>query len=119
MVRTLIVLTLAVSATAASAADDPFPRGEIQERLDKEPTFTFQTSKRPVDLEFCVANVLSKMAVPSAFTDGPNRSIVTASLGKVIAAIELNGYPTSTTVIGHIYGKGWDDRMRDRIHACL
>jgi hypothetical protein len=57
-----------------------FPRGEIQERIDAPPSFTLQSRKRPVDLEYCVADVLSKIATPSAFSDGPNRRIVIESI---------------------------------------
>jgi hypothetical protein len=110
---------LAALLLLTATTDSPFPRGEIRERLEGQANFTFQTTKRPVDLEFCVADILSKMADPSAFSDGPDRSIVIASTGKVIAAIELNGSPTGTTVIGHIFAKGWDDRMRERIQSCL
>lgn len=97
----------------------PPPRGEIRERLETPPNFTFHTNKRPVDLELCVADVLSAMTDPAAFHDGPDREVVIASSGKVIAAIELNGSPNGTTVIGHIYAHGWDDRMRERISGCL
>lgn len=103
----------------AVVAEKPIPRGEIQERLDGQANFTLKTNKKPLDLEFCVADVLSRVAEPSAFSDGPNRTIVTASMGKVIVAIELNGSPNGTTVIGHVYAKGWDDRIRERLGACL
>jgi hypothetical protein len=110
------MINIILAAAAAQAPD--FPRGEITERLDGQVNFVFETPKRPVDLEFCVADVLSKMAVPSAFSDGPDRRIVIASLGKVIAAIELNGSAAGTRIVGHIYAKGWDDRMRTRIEWC-
>jgi len=113
-----MMLSLLLTAAALAVVPDR-PRGEIQERLDGQPNFTFQTAKKPIDLEFCVADVVSKMASPSAFRDGPNRSIVIASARKVTAAIELDGSQSGTTVIGHIFAKGWDDRMRDRIQACL
>ena len=120
MIKRLMFLAFVAIAMPLHAEDQSNPPGEIQKRLDKEPNFTFQTSKKPIDLEFCIADVLSRMAEPSAFRDGPNRSIVIANaLGKVVGAIELNGSASGTIVIGHIYGKGWDDRMRERIHACL
>lgn len=103
----------------AMLAPNQPPRGEIRERLETPANFTFQTLKRPVDLELCVADQVSKMADPAAFHDGPDREVVIASNGKVIAAIELNGSASGTTVVGHIFAHGWDDRMRDRISGCL
>ncbi|MGE5563423.1 MAG: hypothetical protein ACM3ZV_08940 [Bacillota bacterium] len=111
----MLAALLLLAATAGQSA----PRGEIQERLDGQPSFVFQTRKRPVDLEFCVADVLSRVANPSAFSDGPDRRIVIASEGKVIVAVELNGTTGGTNVIGHVFAKGWDDRMRERVKACL
>src|SRR4051812_17442434 len=98
MIKPLTILALMTMAMPSHAQGVPLPRGEIQQRLDKDPNFTFQTSRKPIDLEFCIADVLSKMAEPAAFRDGPNRSIVIANaLGKVVGAVELNGSPGGTT----------------------
>lgn len=103
--------------TAATSA----PAGKVQDRLDTPPSFSFMTQKTPAALEFCIADAISDMAAPSAVRDGPNRIVIvgTGGLDKVIAAVELNGGAGATQVIGHLQGRNWDDRMRERVARCL
>jgi hypothetical protein len=61
------------------------------------------------------------MGATTALRDGPSRIIVVATggLDKVIAAVELNAGVGATDVIGHIQGRNWDDRVRERVAKCL
>lgn len=111
-----------IFAALLLAFAQPHPIGEIGERLRDQPSFTLTSRKQPADLEFCVADVLSRVATPAAFRDGPNRTIVIATLTgfsqKIVATVELNGAPQGTTIVGRIMGKGWDDRIHQRVAAC-
>lgn len=100
----------------------PQPRGEIGKRLDTPPTFTFQTARKPVDLELCIADILNDLSTPSVYSYGPEREVMIIGWGggKISVAIELNGSANGTTVIGHVQPVGkLQSRMRDGMSGCV
>lgn len=114
-IRPLLVLVM-LAASPASA-------GEIADRLRGPVSFTLASATEPHDLELCVADALSSFMAVAAFRDGASRTVVTGTLTglhtKLVAAVELNGTPIGTTIVGRILGRGNDDRMRERIRLCL
>ena len=116
MIPKRVLLAIACSISLSSEAMG----GEIQERLDTPAAFSFVSKKPPASLVFCIADAISRLGAPAAFDDGPNRIVVTSSSGeKVLVAIDVVAGPTGTAVIGHIQGRNWDDRMRQRVASCL
>lgn len=108
----MLALALALIATPAG--------GNISQRLASPPAFTLETPRPIADLELCVADALSLMAPPAVFRDGVDRSVLVADdRGSMVAAMDLRRANGRTQVVGHIRGKGWDDRIRERVGRCL
>jgi hypothetical protein len=103
-------------------ADKPWQGGEIKERLESPITASFDTAKRADQLEICLADVLSVTGSPTVLRDGPDNIVILSSSGfggAYLASVSVNKTATGSHLDLRIRGKGWDDRMKERITVCL
>ena len=114
MIATMLALMLAGS-------DQSFV-GELRKRLESPITETIDSAKRPYDLEICITNAVVSIGTPIVLRDGPENTVVAASLSPTAQvfpiAVSLIQTPTGTRIEVRLNGKGWNDRMRDRMTAC-
>jgi hypothetical protein len=111
------IMTLALLA----AQTEPY-EGELKEHLRTPVKATMESAKRAYDLEICVADVLTVLGMPIALRSGPDDVVIAASF------LVSNAYMASATIIRvgegsrvelRIRGKGWNDRFRERLQACM
>ena len=104
-----------------SAQAEPY-EGELKEHLRTPVKATMESAKRSYDLEICVADVLTALGTPTALRSGPDDVVIAASFPT------SNAYIASATIIRvgqgsrvelRVRGKGWDDRLRTRLQACM
>jgi hypothetical protein len=119
--RVAVALGTATLAGAALAQQMPY-EGELRERLSKPVIASLESRKPAYDLELCVADVMTVMGVPTVLRDGPD------NLQMMINFPNGNSYTASVSFIKlangtrldiRLRGKGWDDRLRDRLTTCL
>lgn len=102
-------------------ADKPW-QGEIMERLESPITASFDTTKRADQLEICLANVVTVLGTPVILRDGPDNIVMlsaTVNGGGFASSISVNKTATGSHLDLRLRGKGWDDRFRERINACI
>ena len=108
-------------ATPALADDKPY-YGELRERLDSPVVATFDSNKQPHDLELCVANAVLSLGGPVILRDGPENVIVGASMSPIgqafLVTVSLLKTANGTRLELRLRGKGWDERMKERLGAC-
>lgn len=95
--------------------------GELRERLNSPIKATVESKKMPYDLELCVADVLTITGTPSVFRDGPENVVIVSSLpasNTYMAAVSIERIASGSRLNLRLRGKGWDDRVTDRIKAC-
>lgn len=107
-------------AAATSSVPDGQYVGSLRQRLTSPVTAAFDSTKKPYDLELCVADVLNVIGTPIALRDGPKDVVILPSVGpgKFIASVSLLERPTGTRVEFRVQGKAWDDRLRERLLTC-
>lgn len=123
MIYPLMEITMFALALLLAGMDDKPYRGEIAERLASPVVATFETSKPSYDLEICIANAVVSLGAPVVLRDGPDNVVVMASMSPIsqafIISASLIKIPTGTRIDMRLRGKGWDERMKERIKACL
>jgi len=112
----MIALALLLIASQA----EPFV-GEIKERLAAEVRATFASTKKPYDLEICTADVVSVLGTPTVLRDGPTDVVMIVALGQgaYLGSLSMHDVPGGSTLELRLRGKGWDDRLKERIQACM
>lgn len=119
-----LLCALAASASIASPAlaDDKPYYGELRERLESPVIATVESTKQPYDLEACSANAVLSLGGPVVLRDGPDNVIVGASMepnGQAfLVSINLIKTATGTRMELRLRGKGWDERMKERMTVC-
>ena len=111
--RHIVAATFLFSAASAHA-------GEIFERLRTEPNFKLTSTKRPEDLELCVADALTHAGAVSAFRNG-RETIIMSLMGvnKYNGAVRLVPVEAGTDLTVFLRGKTYDDRMKGWISDCV
>jgi len=115
---------LAASVALAMASATPAAAqyaGELKERLRAPVIETFQTARKPYDLEICLADVITSVGYPIILRDGPKDVVIAAALSpsKYMASFTLRDVPAGTHIEMRLMGKGWDERFRTRVRDCL
>jgi hypothetical protein len=96
--------------------------GEIQERLGKPVSVSFETLKPVIDLELCIANALSSLGTPTMLREGPDKVHMMISFpaaNAYLASASFITTQTGTRIDLRVRGKGWDDRLTSRVKDCL
>lgn len=96
--------------------------GELKEHLALPPAATLTSGKRAYDLEICIADALTVLGTPTSLRDGPDGVVIVASnpmAGNYIASAAIQEAGGQSRVSVRVRGKGWNDRIRGRIEACL
>lgn len=122
MLRLALITLFMLVAGPAVAEDRPY-FGELRERLESPVVATFASSKQPHDLEVCVANAVLSLGAPIILRDGPDNTIVGAMYAPgysqaFLASISLIKTRTGTLMELRLRGKGWDERMKERLTVC-
>ncbi len=103
-------------------AEDGQYYGELRERLESPVVATFESSKQPHDLEVCITNAVLSLGVPVILRDGPENVIVGATLAPFSQAfpvsVSLLRSASGTRLELRLRGKGWDERMKERLAIC-
>lgn len=111
-----VILALVLAAQAGAYA------GELKEHLALPPSATFSSAKPAYDMEICIADALTVLGTPTVLRDGPSNIVIAASIpmsGTYIASATVLHTDEGSRVDLRVRGKGWNDRMRERIQACL
>lgn len=96
--------------------------GELKEHLALPPAATLASGKRAYDLEICIADALTVLGTPTSLRDGADGVVIVASnpmAGNYIASAAIHEAGGQSTVTVRVRGKGWNDRIRGRVEACL
>lgn len=107
-------------AAALMAQQAPYA-GELRERLNAPIKASINSAKPPYDLEICVADVISVVGTPTVFRDGPDDVVIASSFptgNKFLAAVSIRRVATGSHLDLRLQGKGWDDRITERLKAC-
>jgi len=110
---------LALALIGAQA--EPY-EGELKEHLRLPVKASMPSGKRSYDLEICVADVLTVLGTPTALRSGPDDVVIAASFptsNAYIASATIVRVGTGSRIDLRVRGKGWDDRLRARMEACL
>lgn len=98
-------------------------RGELRETLETPVDQTFESNKRPQDVEVCIADAFTSVGVPSVLRQGDSQVLIVSFMpdggGGVFAALTLKFDKMPMTAELRVRGKGWDDRMKARVAQCL
>lgn len=112
----LMIWILAIAAQVGGYA------GELKEHLALPPAATLTSDKPAYDMEICIADALTVLGTPTSLRDGPDGVVIVASnpmAGTYIASAAIQKTDRGSRVIVRVRGKGWNDRVRDRVQACL
>lgn len=122
MNKLLCALVASASIASPAIADDKPYYGELRERLESPVVATVESTKQPYDLEACATNAVLSLGGPVVFRDGPDNVIVGASLAPTaqafLVSISLVKIATGTRMELRLRGKGWDERMKERMTVC-
>lgn len=106
----------------ALAAQTGAYAGELKEHLALQPAAVLTSTKKAYDLEICIADALTVLGTPTALRDGPDDVVIAASIpsaGTYIASATIVRTDNGSRVDVRVRGKGWNDRVRERVQACL
>lgn len=106
----------------ALAAQGSAYAGELKEHLALPPVAELASNKQSYDLEICIADALTVLGTPTALRDGKDDVVIAASTpmaGTYIASATIVHTEQGSRVDVRVRGKGWNDRVRDRVQACL
>ena len=105
----------------ATAAHGQTYRGEISERLATPVIASFQSVKPIHDLEICVADAISVLGFPILLRDGPDTVTMLMSVARgpgYIGSVSFIKTMAGTRLDLRLRGKGWNDRLSERIAGC-
>lgn len=114
MLHFVIAMALA-PLQAASVA------GELMERLNTPAQSVFETTKKPEDIELCIADALTLIGNPSIFRDGLDRSVFSVAQGGgngITATVSVIKTQTGNRLETRSRG-AWKDRLSARVKSCI
>ena len=118
----MVMQWIMMAGALAALAQGQSERGELSERLSSPPKATFDTAKKPYDLEICLADALTIVGVPSVFRNGPENVVFAVSYAggnAVLSTLSVDRTDAGSHLTLRTRGKGYDDRLIGRIRGCL
>lgn len=112
-------MLIAALILGLSGQTEPFA-GELKERLASPINATLTTTKRPYDLEVCIADAVTMIGIPTVLRDGPENLVIGAAGPNIFTAtvsIVRNG--EGSQVLIRVKGKALNDRVTSRVRQCL
>ncbi|VVT20132.1 conserved hypothetical protein [Sphingomonas aurantiaca] len=98
---------------------EPFA-GELKERLASPIDATLTTTKRPYDLEVCLADAITMLGIPTVLRDGPDNLVIGAASANVFnATVSVIRTGEGSQILIRVKGKGFNDRVTSRVRQCL
>lgn len=116
----LLNSTIAAIVLVFSAALPVSAKDGIEKRLDGQLRMSATTSKKPHELEWCLAMAADEVEAPrGAFRDGERTAIIAGSLARTVLVIMLTPKADQTLVEVFAKDSNLGADFQDRFEGCM